>query len=308
MDAHVGKLNPAVHEVVLKSDDEKKGAATEDFQVGMRASISALKKDVAAQLQVKSQLSDYGAPMRILYLDPTNFPPAALDDATTLKLRRYILGSSTLVIGGCFFVEAFKLATEQERLDIAECANRHIIFDPSGDTVKVSAHPGDTVIVDGQYLGDGEKRDLFHCSRITLALTASLEISYDFYESPRAVTSPVESTGSNPNMVQAPAKPAPIEVATPTIAVPQERTSPLVPKIFATPAPKQAVPMAKDSSLPKTSTTLAFHDSRFPDPNTTLRRLLTSPRGVRFTFFNAGGVVFSSATSRVPEAALRPGF
>ncbi|KDO16676.1 hypothetical protein SPRG_17824 [Saprolegnia parasitica CBS 223.65] len=63
MDAHVGILNPAFHEVVLKSDYktgyEQKGSATEDFQVDMRASIAALKKDQAAQLQqVKSQLSD----------------------------------------------------------------------------------------------------------------------------------------------------------------------------------------------------------------------------------------------------------
>ena len=57
-----------------------------------------------------------------------------------------------LSISGCFFVEAFTLATEQERRELAACANRWIFFDPSGDTVTVSAVPGDSVFVDGQYL------------------------------------------------------------------------------------------------------------------------------------------------------------
>ena len=119
---------------------------------------------------------------------------------------------------------------------------------------------------------------------------------YDFFESPRTSTSPVASSRTNPNMVldthaedvdvepkeeppiydvptpetvhslrlQAPASPVPIEVATPTIAVPQE--SPVVPKIFVAPAPKQAVPLAKDPSLPKTSTIFAFQNTSFLDP------------------------------------------
>ncbi|EQC27878.1 hypothetical protein, variant 1 [Saprolegnia diclina VS20] len=223
--------------------------------------------------------------MRVLYLDPIAFPPAALDDATTLQLRRYLLGSSLLTISGCFFVEAFTLATEQERLELAACADRWVFFDPSGDTVKVSAVPGDSVFVNGTYLRDGEERSLVNGSRITLALTASLEISYDFFESPRAVTSPVESTRSNPETaldtetadvnVQAAeeppvpdvptpgterlqvATPAPIEVATPTLAVPQEHTAP---------APTQVVSLAKHPSLPTTSTASAFQNTRFPDP------------------------------------------
>ncbi|OQR91536.1 ankyrin repeat protein [Achlya hypogyna] len=58
-----GILNPAFHEVVLKSDYqtgyEHKGAAAEGFHADMRMAVAALRKEQAAQLhQVKSQLSD----------------------------------------------------------------------------------------------------------------------------------------------------------------------------------------------------------------------------------------------------------
>ncbi|KDO19731.1 hypothetical protein SPRG_15061 [Saprolegnia parasitica CBS 223.65] len=236
--------------------------------------------------------------MRVLYLDPITFPPAALDDATMLQLRRYLLGSSIVPISSCFFVDAFTLTTEQVRRELATCANRWLFLDPSGDSVTVSAVPGESVFVDGNILRDGEKRTLVHGSRITLATTASFEISYDFYETPRAATrSPVDSTRTRPDVVldtqagdvdvepkeepaisdvpmplpeslqlQAPTTLAPVAIVTPTIAAPQDGTAPAVPKCVAAPATKRAVPLARDVSLLQTSATLAFQNTRLPDP------------------------------------------
>ncbi|KDO16675.1 hypothetical protein SPRG_17822 [Saprolegnia parasitica CBS 223.65] len=235
--------------------------------------------------------------MRVLYLDPITFPPAALDDATMLQLRRYLLGSSIVPISSCFFVDAFTLTTEHVRRELATCVNRWVFLDPSGDSVTVSAVPGESVFVDGNILRDGEKRTLVHGSRITLATTASFEISYDFYETPRAATrSPVDSTRARSGMILdtragdvdvepkeepaisdvptpmpeslqllAPTTSAQVEVVTPTIAAPQDGAAPAVPKCVAAPATVRAVPLARDSSHLQTSATLAFQNTRLPD-------------------------------------------